>query len=160
MKPTDIVIGALYRNSKYPQARYFGVIAPDGRTTFRIAKSENDGMEGKYVVFEDHVPLNQDFWEKFNLADPVDITEPETSGEPSAPRTPSVKKQLVLLDGEFSVKDLAEKNGVEYPIASVFLKAQLAAGVVHPTREERRNPKGPMTQLFSKIALTPSPSAV
>ena len=152
MKPTDIVMDALYRNSQHPTTRYKGVLAPDGRTTFRIVKSEDkDGMEGKYVVFEEHIPLNQDFWDKFTLADPVDITEPETSDEPVKPHTPSVKKELILFDGEFSVKELAEKNGVQYPIASVFLKEQEASGLVKRTREERRNPKGPMTQLFSKV---------
>ena len=151
MKPTDIVMDAFYRNEKYPLARYKGVLAPDGRTTFRITKSENDGMEGKYVVFEEHVPLNQDFWGKFTLVDPAEITEPEPSDEPVKPHTPSVKKELILFDGEFSVKELAEKNGVQYPIASVFLKEQEASGLVKRTREERRNPKGPMTQLFSKV---------
>ena len=156
MKPTEIVMDALYRNSKYPETVYKGVLAPDGRLTFKILKSEDAKMIGTHVFFNETIPLNQDFWDLFTLAD---FTEPEPSDEPAAPRATS-KKDLVLLDGDFSCRELGEKNGVEYAVANQFLKAQLAAGVVHPTREERRNPKGPMTQLFSKIALTPSLSAV
>ena len=162
MKPTEIVMDALYRNSKYPETVYKGVLAPDGRLTFKILKSEDAKMIGTHVFFNETIPLNQDFWALFSPIDSADSADTKDMEYESIPvhDTPRNKKELVLLDGEFSVKDLAEKNGVEYPIASVFLKAQLAAGVVHPTREERRNPKGPMTQLFSKIALTPSLSAV
>ena len=157
MKPTDIVIDAIYRNSKYPLARYRGVLAPDGRTTFRITKSENDGMEGKYVVFEDHVPLNQDFWQGFSLVAPTESHHEQSETTPIHSAIRSPKKVLILLDGEFSVKELAEKNGVDYPIASIFLKEQESAGLVKRTRTERRAAKGKETQLFSKVILVPTP---
>ena len=147
MKPTEIVMDALYRNSKYPETVYKGVLAPDGRLTFKILKSEDAKMIGTHVFFNETIPLNQDFWALFT---PADFTEITPSDEPAAPRTTS-KKDLVLLDGEFSVKDLAEKNGVEYPIASVFLKEQETIGLVKRTRTERRAAKGKETQLFSKV---------
>jgi len=58
---------------------------------------------------------------------------------------------LTLPEGEFSTKELAEKNGVDYSIAYLFLKAGLASNKVKPTREERRASRGKATQLFSKV---------
>lgn len=79
--------------------------------------------------------------------DPVpESTEPKRRGRPKAERPP-----LELLVGEFSVKELAEKNKVDYPIAFVFLKEQVAAGAVKLTRTERRAARGPETQLYQKI---------
>jgi hypothetical protein len=64
---------------------------------------------------------------------------------------PRVERPILQYpDGEFSCKELAAFNKVEYPIASVVLREQEAQGLVVRTREERRAPKGPMTQLFKK----------
>lgn len=58
---------------------------------------------------------------------------------------------LDLPDMEFSVKELAIKNSVQYPVAFLFLKEAEAAGKVKRTRTERRAAKGKPTQLFEQI---------
>ena len=70
--------------------------------------------------------------------------EPKHRGRP--------KKELptfVLPDGEFSVKDLAAANSVEYVTAYQFVKQEEGKTIV-PTRSERRAEKGKPTQLYSK----------
>ena len=148
MKPIEIVVGSLYRNSAYPNSLYKGIVAPDGRTTFKIVQS--DEMLGKYVVFEEDVQLNQDFWEKFSPAE-SNVQVNQATEPKSVVRHNSNRESLQLPDGEFSVKELAQKNNVEYVTASQFVKEQETNGIVKRTRTERRAPKGPETQLFQKI---------
>lgn len=66
-------------------------------------------------------------------------------------RPKGARPLLDLPDVEFSVKELAAKNDVAYPIAFVFLKEAEAQGTVKRTRTERRAAKGKPTQLFTKI---------
>lgn len=61
------------------------------------------------------------------------------------------KITLVLPPGEFSTKDVAELNTVDYADAVFFLKDKIASGAVKSVREERRAPRGPMTKIFSVI---------
>ena len=58
---------------------------------------------------------------------------------------------IVIPLGEWSTKELAEANKVEYPQASIFLKEALAAGTIKFSRAERRNVKGKPTNLYSKV---------
>jgi len=58
--------------------------------------------------------------------------------------------ELTLPNGEFSTKELAAQNGVDYSIAYLFLKGALQASTVKPTRAERRASRGKATQLYVK----------
>jgi hypothetical protein len=58
---------------------------------------------------------------------------------------------FVLPDGEFSVKELAASNGVEYVVAYQFVKQEEGKTVI-PTRSERRAARGKETQLYKKVA--------
>lgn len=89
------------------------------------------------------------------------VIESEDDGETDAPVVvkvpgkrgrPRVERPLITLPPvEFSVKELAELNKVQYVIAYQFLKEEMKAGHVKETREERRASRGPMTQLFQKV---------
>jgi hypothetical protein len=58
---------------------------------------------------------------------------------------------LVIPDGEFSTKELAESNKMDYPYTAVFIREQIAAGKIKMTRKERRNGSRKPTNLYSKI---------
>jgi hypothetical protein len=58
--------------------------------------------------------------------------------------------KLIIPLGEWSTKELAEANKVEYPQASIMLKEALAIGSIKFARAERRNVKGKPTNLYSK----------
>lgn len=51
--------------------------------------------------------------------------------------------------GEFTVSELAEKNGVQYPTAFNFLKGALESKSVKFLREERRAAKGKPSKIFA-----------
>lgn len=75
---------------------------------------------------------------------------PETT-EPKAKR---VKKELPVLTlpvTEFSVKELAEQNRVEYSVAYLNVKAWLEAKTVKLVRTERRAAKGKETSIYAKV---------
>ena len=78
---------------------------------------------------------------------PVEAVTDETPETPSQPKTPTV---ILLPVGEFSVKDLAESNKVEYPIAYLFVKDQLEKKLIQVLREERRSVKGKPTKIYGK----------
>jgi len=66
-------------------------------------------------------------------------------------RTKGERPQLLIEALEFSCKDLAEANKVEYPIAAVFIKEAVEAGSLKFVREERRQAKGKPTKIYSKV---------
>lgn len=148
MKPKEVVVGSFYRNSKYPDLLYKGVLAPDGRLTFKIVKGEE--MLGKYVVYDEDIPLNMDFWDLFSLTTLESNTESEPESEPVV-KSKAEKSPILLPVAEFSVTELAAQNNVEYSAASVFVKEQVAVGTVKLTRKERRAARGKETQLYQKI---------
>jgi hypothetical protein len=82
---------------------------------------------------------------------PIEIPEGEDEeddaskerGRPKAERAP-----LTLPEGEFSVTEVAHKNGVEYIVASQFVKEKVAAGLLKVGRKERRAARGKETQLY------------
>jgi hypothetical protein len=78
-----------------------------------------------------------------------EISEPKHTGRgrPKVERPP-----LNLPKGEFSVKELAEQNKVEYYVAQTFVKEMETAGLVIRTKEERRAARGKPTQLFQLLA--------
>ena len=63
---------------------------------------------------------------------------------------PAEKKEITLPSGEFTVGELAEKNGVSYAPAFLFVKAGLEANTIKFVREERRNVKGKPSKIFAK----------
>lgn len=58
---------------------------------------------------------------------------------------------LLIPVGEFSTKDLAAFNNVEYPTAFLFRKDREHKGQIKFVRSERRATKGKPTQLFTKV---------
>jgi len=60
-------------------------------------------------------------------------------------------KAVVVPVGEFSTIELAEKNGIQYATASIFMKDALSTNKIKFVREERRNVKGKPTKLYIKV---------
>jgi hypothetical protein len=102
---------------------------------------------------------------KFNLLTAVAVPEIEEEpepittasvNEPAAPKHRGRQKgpRPVLTMppvGElFSVKELAAKNNVEYIVADVFRKEALGK-TIQFVKTERRNPKGPETNLYTAM---------
>lgn len=81
----------------------------------------------------------------------ADYVAPINTGEVMSTVAPPSVAVLMIPEGDFSTKDLAEKNVVEYIAASLFIKASVANGTVKFSREERRAAKGPMTKLYTKV---------
>lgn len=81
-------------------------------------------------------------------------TQPSNDGDgddsPSNSVKPSV--ELKLPDGEFSAKELAEFNNVEYVTAFLFIKSGLETGIVKFSRAERRASRGRATNLYTKTS--------
>jgi len=168
MKPSEIVIGEQYRNKKYPNTVYVGTIGHDGEPALQVALSENTETKGRIVRYDEKEPMIMDFWTQFSSAAPVDLTQPEPeTKEPigendQEPPQTEVKHRgrqkierapLNFPVGEFSAKELAAQNNVEYYIAVVAIRENEEAGKIEKTRTERRSPKGPETQLFKVKAL-------
>lgn len=63
----------------------------------------------------------------------------------------SVEDANVSPANEFSTKEYAEANGIEYPIAFLAIKKGLEEGIIKYVRSERRNLKGKETKIFCKI---------
>jgi len=60
---------------------------------------------------------------------------------------------LTIPVGEFSTKELAETNKVDYPSAFLWLKAALgeSSPAIKFLREERRNAKGKPSKIYGKV---------
>lgn len=78
--------------------------------------------------------------------EPTEIQPVKSAGRPKADRP-----ALLVPVGEFSTTELAEHNKVDYPIAAVFVRENVAAGKLKFVRAEQRNAKGKKTNLFTKI---------
>lgn len=66
-------------------------------------------------------------------------------------RVKGVRPSLVIPVIHFSVKDLAEANKVEYPVAFLFVKEAEEAGTIKFERTERRAAKGKESKIYSKV---------
>lgn len=81
------------------------------------------------------------------------VQESEEEEEDSAPAPVKVSKPKAEVKkipaGEFSCKEVAELNAVEYAIVSIWLRNEVQAGRIKKTRTERRATRGPETQLYS-----------
>ena len=63
----------------------------------------------------------------------------------------SVEDANVSPANEFSTKEYAEANDIEYPVAFLAIKKGLEDGTIKYVRSERRNVKGKETKLYTKI---------
>lgn len=80
------------------------------------------------------------------------IIEAPTPNEPKQPRKhrqPRSEQALVIPDGEFSTKEFAASNNIDYPFAHIFIKEQLAKGSVILSGK-RSHGKGKPTNLYKK----------
>lgn len=89
------------------------------------------------------------FEERLAKRDFIATDEPAIETEIAEEETPVPVS--VKVDGEFSTKEYAEKNKMDYPTAYLTIKAGLANGTIKFVREERRNTKGKATRLFIMV---------
>lgn len=57
---------------------------------------------------------------------------------------------LTIPDGEFTVRELAENNNIEYIVASNFIKTALEIGTTKCVGEKRFHAKGKPSKLYAK----------
>lgn len=74
---------------------------------------------------------------------------PRASGQRG--RVRGERPQLTVPETEFTVKELAELNKVEYPVAFTFIKEATEAKTIQFLRTERRNAKGKESSIFAKV---------
>jgi hypothetical protein len=76
-------------------------------------------------------------------------TEPRVAGHRG--RAKGERPQLIMPDSEFTVKELADANKVDYPVAFLFIKESVVAKTIQFLRTERRNAKGKESSIYVKI---------
>jgi hypothetical protein len=76
-------------------------------------------------------------------------TEPRVAGQRG--RTKGPRPQLTVPVMEFSVKELAELNKVEYTVASIFVKESVESKTIKFVRPERRASRGKETNIYAKV---------
>lgn len=145
---------------QYPSSSQFGLSAWSSGLGFAMHRF-HELTHGKVKEIVDEAGVTAED-EEDEGGTPVN-TSPEPS-EPSPVASGDAPKRghgrprktekvvLNLPDVEFSVKELAELNKVQYVTAYQFVKEEMETGHVKTTREERRAARGPMTQLFKKVA--------
>lgn len=62
----------------------------------------------------------------------------------------SVTESFSIPIGEFTVKEFATANKIDYPIASIFVKTQVELGSIKFLRAEQRNAKGKKSNIYAK----------
>lgn len=120
----------------YPRANSFGKIAWAPSSKGHAETIYNNLVEGKRPC-DVGTEIEDDDADEEQTVPVVHVTKVQKS-----------VANLTLPDGEFSTKELAEKNGVDYSVAYLFIKA---SNKVKPTREERRASRGKATQLYAKV---------
>jgi len=75
----------------------------------------------------------------------------ELTKDAAEKKKPSVKVEMVIPEGEWTVGEFAEKNSIEYPKAFLFVKAEVEKGSVKFIREEQRNTKGKKSKIYAKV---------
>ena len=133
---------------------------PNGRTiTYEEDFEEYPGASkfGFSAWFFDTLPLAEQRFQDI-VAGTMDLKEVESNEVPESlepkhhGRSRIERPALLIPVGEFSTKELAEQNSVEYSIACMCLKDLEMANLVMRTRTEKRNAgRGKPTQLFAKI---------
>lgn len=85
------------------------------------------------------------------VADSANDIAPEAPKQSGRGRPKAAPVELVIPDSDFSVKELATQNNVQYVIAYQFVKANEGTKIVQK-REERRAARGPMTAIYGKTS--------
>lgn len=125
---------------EYPGASKFGFSAWDCNSLPHAKMVYNRLMAIGEIVPDEP---NTQTGEEVELEDIVDAATPHR-GRPKAPRP-----VLTVPAMEFSVKELAEKNHVEYITASVFVREALEKKEIHFVRAEQRASRGKKTNVFA-----------
>ena len=71
--------------------------------------------------------------------------------EPKAPRAPKSTAVLTIPDSEFTITEMADKNGVQYPVAFLFIKDALSNNKIKVLRKERRGNARRSSKIFAKV---------
>jgi hypothetical protein len=74
----------------------------------------------------------------------------EKSAEAKAEAKEEERKALTIPVGDFTVGEFAEKNGMTYANAFIFVKGAVEKGSVKFLREERRAAKGKPSKIYAK----------
>jgi hypothetical protein len=141
----------------YPGTSQWGSYGWTYRDLYHAELKFQELVTGKIPVDENPVEIETESENELQeesgkiRQDPAKTTVPDTAGTPSVKHRgrPKVDRPSLLIPvGEFSTKELAEFNKVDYPIAAVFMKENPTA--IKFVRSERRNAKGKPTNLFTK----------
>jgi hypothetical protein len=129
---------------QYPTANRFGKIAwaPGGLN--RATEIYENLVKGLKPCDEaDDVPGE-------NNDEP--LTEPAVTRVPGQRgRAKGIRPQLTVPVMEFSVKELAVANKVDYPIAFTFIKEAIEGNTIKLVRTERRAARGKETNIYAKV---------
>lgn len=126
---------------EYPSGGKFGKTAKFCHALEVAEHWYSEFMKGKVVEPTDASPDEEDDEDE---ASPVEANESASKrGRPKSDRV-----MLKFPAGEFSCKELAEFNQVDYSIASITLRESESNKTISFVREERRNAKGKATRLF------------
>lgn len=60
-------------------------------------------------------------------------------------------ENLIIPDKAFSINEFAESNNIEYSNAFLFIKDAIKKNLIRFARQERRNARGKMTNIFEKV---------
>lgn len=63
---------------------------------------------------------------------------------------PTDEVEFIIPTEEFTTAEFANKNEIMYPIAALFIKANVELGKIKFLREERRNAKGKASKIYIK----------
>lgn len=81
---------------------------------------------------------------------PVAITSENETSEPVSVKPSKIDSTLYVFPLEFSTKDFAEANKIEYSDAFLFIKESVNNNTIKFLREERRAAKGKLSKIFAK----------
>lgn len=91
---------------------------------------------------------------KFNELNSVQAVKDDSEDEPMAVNVASKINNTTFIfpaTANFSTKDFAETNKCEYITASVYIKQSVNNGSIKSAGTERRNSRGKLTNLYSKV---------
>lgn len=123
---------------RYPSANQFGRIAWAPSSLAQAEKIYAGLLEGKKPC-------------ELTTEDNSKDCDEDTNDEPKAKREKKPLPTLTIPVMEFTIKELAEQNKVEYPIAFQTVKLWETENKVKFVREERRAAKGKPSKIFAKV---------
>lgn len=111
-----------------------------------IPSSEQWGTKGFTCIDLDAAKNRLGRMERGEIRPELPDEEPESVVNYTKPN-----KELILPVGEFTVGELAAKNGVLYPIAFAFVKCAVGEKKVKFLREERKGNARRPSKIYSKV---------